>query len=212
MAASSRRAASGGSGVVIGTEYEANKASAARAHFEQAGLSGFIDLREGDLRETLRQIDGPVDFMLVDIWITMARPALELVTQFVDRLAEQMFSRAVNEPKPVLGIESENGHVNFRHDRAQQRSRFEGAETLRAQGFAEPRPAPTCGLVFPPKSAVLPPPGAGVFPLRHRAVGRHRKVKLGDWRQPPQPAAARRPGRAPPGRCSGPAPGSPARR
>ena len=32
--------------------------------------------------------------------------------------------------------------------------------------------------------AVLPPPGAGVFPLRRRAVGRHRKVKLGDWRQP----------------------------
>ena len=31
--------------------------------------------------------------------------------------------------------------------------------------------------------AVLPP-RAGVFPLRHRAVGRHRKVKLGDWRQP----------------------------
>src|SRR5438046_7452615 len=32
--------------------------------------------------------------------------------------------------------------------------------------------------------AVLPPPGAGVFPLRNKAVGRHRKVKLGDWRQP----------------------------
>ena len=32
--------------------------------------------------------------------------------------------------------------------------------------------------------AVLRPPGAGVFPLRSRAVGRHRKVKLGDWRQP----------------------------
>jgi predicted lipoprotein with Yx(FWY)xxD motif len=32
--------------------------------------------------------------------------------------------------------------------------------------------------------AVLPPAGAGVFPLRSRAVGRHRKVKLGDWRQP----------------------------
>ncbi len=72
--------AAGGDGVVIGTEYEANKACAARAHFEQAGLSRFIDLREGDLRQTLRQIDGPVDFMLMDIWITMARPALELVT------------------------------------------------------------------------------------------------------------------------------------
>ena len=32
--------------------------------------------------------------------------------------------------------------------------------------------------------AVLLPPGAGVFPLRRKAVGRHRKVKLGDWRQP----------------------------
>jgi predicted O-methyltransferase YrrM len=72
-------AAAGGTGVVIGTEYEPAKASAARAHFEQAGLSRFIDLREGDLRETLRQIDGPVDFMLVDIWTPMARPALELV-------------------------------------------------------------------------------------------------------------------------------------
>ena len=72
--------ATGGSGVVIGTEYEPNKARAARAHFEQAALNGFIDLREGDLRNTLRQISGPVDFMLVDIWIPMARPALELVT------------------------------------------------------------------------------------------------------------------------------------
>ena len=38
-----------------------------------------IDLREGDLRETLAQIDGPIDFMLLDIWMPMARPALELV-------------------------------------------------------------------------------------------------------------------------------------
>ena len=71
--------ADAGDGVVIGTEYEPGKASAARAHFAEAGLSRFIDLREGDLRETLKQIDGPVDFMLVDIWIAMARPALELV-------------------------------------------------------------------------------------------------------------------------------------
>jgi len=71
--------AGGGQAVVIGTEHEPAKASAARANFQQAGLDPFIDLREGDLRETLRQIDGPVDFMLVDVWIAMARPALELV-------------------------------------------------------------------------------------------------------------------------------------
>jgi len=72
--------AAGGNGVAIGTEYEPQKAAAARTHFERAGLSSFIDLREGDLRQTLIQIDGPIDFMLVDIWIAMARPALELVT------------------------------------------------------------------------------------------------------------------------------------
>jgi predicted O-methyltransferase YrrM len=71
--------ATGGSGVVIGTEYEPAKASAARRHFEAAGLIEFIDLREGDLRESLKDVDGPVDFMLVDIWVPMARPALELV-------------------------------------------------------------------------------------------------------------------------------------
>lgn len=30
----------------------------------------------------------------------------------------------------------------------------------------------------------MPTPGASVFRLQTRAVGRHRKVKLGDWRQP----------------------------
>lgn len=71
--------ATGGGGTVIGTEYEHGKATAARSNFEQAGLSQFIDLRQGDLRETLKQFDGPIDFMLVDIWVAMARPALELV-------------------------------------------------------------------------------------------------------------------------------------
>ena len=70
----------GGSGMVIGSEHEADKARAARTLFQQARLDRLIDLREGDLRETLRQLDGPIDFMLVDIWIDMARPAVELVS------------------------------------------------------------------------------------------------------------------------------------
>ena len=31
------------------------------------------------LRETLADVQGPVDFMLIDIWTPMARPALSLV-------------------------------------------------------------------------------------------------------------------------------------
>ncbi len=75
----------GGSGRVIGTEYEPDKARVARAHFAEAGLSEWIDLREGDLRETLAVIDGPIDFMLIDIWTPLARPALERVAKHLRR-------------------------------------------------------------------------------------------------------------------------------
>jgi len=71
-------------GVVIGTEYEPNKAEIARQNFREAGLSEFIELREGDLRQTLQDVGGPVDFMLVDIW-DVALPALERVSSSLRR-------------------------------------------------------------------------------------------------------------------------------
>lgn len=66
-------------GVVIGTEHEHHKVEIAKRNFAAAGLSEYIDLREGDLRQTLRDVGGPVDFLLVDIW-DVALPALELVS------------------------------------------------------------------------------------------------------------------------------------
>ncbi len=68
-----------GGGTVIATEYEPGKASIARGHFAQAGLSDCVDLREGDLRQTLKVIEGDVDFLLMDIWTPLARPTIELV-------------------------------------------------------------------------------------------------------------------------------------
>jgi predicted O-methyltransferase YrrM len=68
-----------GRGIVIGTEHEPAKAAAARAHFAEAGLTAYIDLREGDLRQTLQSLPAPIDFMLMDIWTPMARPAIERV-------------------------------------------------------------------------------------------------------------------------------------
>ncbi|MEO8115324.1 MAG: class I SAM-dependent methyltransferase [Phenylobacterium sp.] len=104
-----------GGGVVIGTEYEPAKAAKARAHFAEAGLSDLIDLREGDLRETLKVIEGPVDFVLMDIWTEMVAPAMQLITphlrpgavvvcdntrQFTH--AYRHFFEFVNEPKNGL--------------------------------------------------------------------------------------------------------------
>lgn len=69
----------GGSGGVVATEHEPEKAKAARAHWAEAGLADLIELREGDLRETLQDLRGPIDFVLMDIWTPMARPALERI-------------------------------------------------------------------------------------------------------------------------------------
>lgn len=58
-----------GDGTVVATENEPTKASRAREHWQSAGdgIADRIDLREGDLRETL-QTDLPeqVDFLLLD--------------------------------------------------------------------------------------------------------------------------------------------------
>lgn len=70
---------SSGTGVVIGTEWEPAKIEAARNNLSLAGLGDIVDIREGDVRETLRDVEGPVDFVLLDIWVPMARPALELL-------------------------------------------------------------------------------------------------------------------------------------
>src|SRR5262245_12013563 len=69
----------GGTGVVIGTEHEPRKAEAARRHFAEAGRAEFIELREGDLPGTLTDLTGPIDFMLLDIWVPVALPALKAV-------------------------------------------------------------------------------------------------------------------------------------
>jgi predicted O-methyltransferase YrrM len=66
-------------GVVIGTENVPEKIRSARRNFAAAGLSSLIDLREGDVRETLRHIEAPLDFVLFDIWADAVRPAFDLV-------------------------------------------------------------------------------------------------------------------------------------
>jgi predicted O-methyltransferase YrrM len=68
-----------GGGIVIGAEQEPSKVAVARGHFREARLEAYIDLREGDILEALRDLDGPVDFLLLDIWTPLARPVLELV-------------------------------------------------------------------------------------------------------------------------------------
>ncbi len=68
-----------GDGVVFGAEYEPAKVARARANFEAAGLASFIDLREGDIIEAANAFEGPIDFVLFDIWGHVVRPLLDVL-------------------------------------------------------------------------------------------------------------------------------------
>ncbi|GAA0354072.1 hypothetical protein GCM10010319_34060 [Streptomyces blastmyceticus] len=72
-----------GGGTVIGSEIVPAKVAAAKRNLAAAGLSDYVDIREGDARTTLRDLGGPVDFALIDGWLgtepSLARQVIELV-------------------------------------------------------------------------------------------------------------------------------------
>lgn len=68
-----------GGGTVIGTELQPKKVAAARENFRAAGVDDLIDLRPGDARDTLSEVPGPVDLVLLDGWPDLALPVLRLL-------------------------------------------------------------------------------------------------------------------------------------
>lgn len=81
LAAAANAAVAGKKPLVIATEYEPSKAAQARENWQKCGseVVNAIDLREGDLLETLKTNVFNVDFLLLDIWTPMALPTLKLV-------------------------------------------------------------------------------------------------------------------------------------
>ena len=74
-----------GGGTVIGSELVPDKVKAARRNLADAGLDQYVDVREGDVLETFRDLGGPIDFFLMDGWpsdepLSLARRVMELVT------------------------------------------------------------------------------------------------------------------------------------
>jgi predicted O-methyltransferase YrrM len=68
-----------GDGCVISTELEPNKCRQAAENLRQAGLSEYAEIRQGDALETLKDLSGPVDLVLLDGWKDLYLPMLELI-------------------------------------------------------------------------------------------------------------------------------------
>ncbi len=72
-------AASRTGGKVISLDIAAAKQAHARAMLTRAGLSGCVELLNGDALELLGSLAGPFDFVLIDLWKDLYVPCLELI-------------------------------------------------------------------------------------------------------------------------------------
>ena len=68
-----------GGGVVVGSEIEPSKHAKACEHLRQAGLDAYADVRLGDALQTLKDVEAPVDMVLLDGWKDGYLPIIELL-------------------------------------------------------------------------------------------------------------------------------------
>lgn len=61
------------------TEVHPDKCAALRHTLLRAGLGDYCELLEGDARETLKSLDGPIDFVFLDGWKSLYLPVLDLL-------------------------------------------------------------------------------------------------------------------------------------
>jgi predicted O-methyltransferase YrrM len=105
-----------GAGRVVTTEISTSKIAAAKQTFADTGLDDLITVLDGDALATLADLDGPVDFVLLDGWKELYLPVIKLLES---RLSPGALVIADNtesaDARPYLDYvqSSENGYVSF---------------------------------------------------------------------------------------------------
>lgn len=72
-------AAKANGGKVISTEYLPHKVQIARKNIDEAGLSDYVTIIEGDARETITGVDIKWDMALLDGWPDMVFPIFKII-------------------------------------------------------------------------------------------------------------------------------------
>ncbi|HEX7006640.1 MAG TPA: class I SAM-dependent methyltransferase, partial [Alphaproteobacteria bacterium] len=65
-------------GKVVSLDVHEGKQAYARKALEKAGLADHADFRPGDARDTIPALDGPFDFVLIDLWKDLYIPCFDL--------------------------------------------------------------------------------------------------------------------------------------
>jgi predicted O-methyltransferase YrrM len=66
-------------GKVVSLDLHEGKQAYARNSLKKAGLAGHAEFRLGDARDSIKALEGPFDFVLVDLWKDLYVPCFDLV-------------------------------------------------------------------------------------------------------------------------------------
>lgn len=96
-----------GTGHIITTEMSSHKLAAARATFAEAGVSDLITILEGDARTTLKTVNAPVQFVLLDGW-----PDLDLT---VVKILEPVLTPGALIVGDNVNLDPNHAYLNYVH-------------------------------------------------------------------------------------------------
>ncbi len=72
-------------GRVVSIDLARHKQDYAKVRLERAGLGEHVDWRTGDALELLRELQGPIEFVLIDLWKDLYIPCFDLIAPKLSR-------------------------------------------------------------------------------------------------------------------------------
>ncbi len=104
-----------GGGSLITTELRPSKAEIARRNLADTGLAELVELRVGDARQTLADLEGPVDLLFLDGRNDLYLPVLCVIEPSLARDALVVAELSADDPdlRPYLEHVRDPGHGSF---------------------------------------------------------------------------------------------------
>ncbi|RFU48688.1 O-methyltransferase [Paraburkholderia sp. DHOC27] len=70
-------------GIVVATELDRGKCAQLRSNLKAAKLERYVELREGDVFETVQELDGTFDLIFIDVWASAYLPLFKQVERLL---------------------------------------------------------------------------------------------------------------------------------